>query len=175
MTKSLLVYGYLFAAYFAQGTLLKAAPKVEATVLLHAVKGNVADFDVKLTNIGDESVFIEESRQGANNLHVASIDIETEPGRWVYAGPKMDAAASSVFELQPGSSVGRTVSLYGLNRSLLDLLSSPKAHYRVRLRYFDTRADWMEFARSVGGIHKPREVIGLNDPKETAVGTLLTH
>jgi hypothetical protein len=62
----------------------------------------------------------------------------------------LDAAAPSVFELAPGQTVGRNISLYGLSKDHLSLLRTPQPKYRARLRYFPSREAWVTFGKSHG-------------------------
>jgi hypothetical protein len=122
----------------------------EATIRLLSLTGDVATFEVKLTNRTDAPIFVEESRQGYRDLHVVSVDIEVKAGRWDYVGPKMDSVAASVFDLPSGQSVTRNISVYSLGKDYLRLLKAPQPKYRARLRYFSSQEVWLSFAKSLG-------------------------
>lgn len=139
----------LLAACIPQATRTMVTT-AEATIRLLSFSEDVAEFEVKLTNTTDTPIFVEESRKGYHDLHVVSVDLEVKPGRWVYVGPKLDAAASSVFELSPGQSVRRNVSVNVLGNSQLRVLRALQPKYRARLRYFPSRGAWLSFAKSLG-------------------------
>ena len=134
---------------------------VEADARILTIDGTTAKFDVTVHNLSERSIFLEESRKNLHDLHAVGIDVESEPDRWTYVGPKLDAGASSVFELRPSESAASIVAVYGLSRRSLALLQAPKPRYRVRLRYFLNEASWTDFGKSLGSISKPAELIAL--------------
>jgi hypothetical protein len=152
---------------FLTGCLVHAprtnATTVDATARLLSVKDGVAEFEIRLTNTGGQSIFVEESLKGSRNLHSVNIEIEGEPGKWTYVGPKRDAAASSVFELRPGQSVSRSISVTNSEKGHLNLLKSTQPKYRARLRYFPSQEAWLSFAKSIGRKSRPVEVIAPGD------------
>jgi len=152
-------------AYFGGHAASASGNAINATIHIISIKNDEAAFEITLTNNGRTSIYVEESQRGLHDLHTVSIEIETESGKWIHVGPKMDAAASSVFELRPSESVSRQILVYRLRKEELDSLKLSQPKYKGNLRYFPSEEAWMSFAKSIGRLSKPSVVVAAPEPK----------
>jgi hypothetical protein len=157
--KNLRAWSILLAGLLYLGPLL-AENDVSVTIRLISLEHSSAMFEVRVANSAERSIFLEESLRGSNDLHTIDIELEDQPGKWTRVGPKRDAVGSSVFELLPGKSVSRKISIYELTQDESTFLTESPPRYRVLVRYFRSPEEWTSFSKSLGRGSKPTVVIG---------------